>query len=101
MSRAATGGWEAYMRAIRRGDRGAAFAEIRSILHGLDRLPPSASPVAVSTAPPPSSVPAARGVSPGPGPEFDERTERAVRAFQQSRGLTADGQVDEETWRAL
>jgi N-acetylmuramoyl-L-alanine amidase len=32
---------------------------------------------------------------------FDEATERAVRGFQQSRGLTADGEVDEETWRAL
>jgi N-acetylmuramoyl-L-alanine amidase len=32
---------------------------------------------------------------------FDADTERAVRAFQQSRGLTVDGQVGEETWRAL
>src|SRR5262245_15056733 len=100
------------MRAIRRGDRGAAVAEIRSILHGLGLLPPaapSAVPAPVSPAPvsPAPASPAllarapARGVSAGPGPEFDERTERAVRAFQQSRGLTADGQVDEETWRAL
>ena len=27
--------------------------------------------------------------------------ERAVRAFQQSRGLTVDGEVGDETWRAL
>jgi N-acetylmuramoyl-L-alanine amidase len=32
---------------------------------------------------------------------FDDALERAVRAFQQSRGLTVDGQVGAETWRAL
>jgi N-acetylmuramoyl-L-alanine amidase len=32
---------------------------------------------------------------------FDAATERAVRAFQQSRGLTVDGDLGEETWRAL
>jgi len=32
---------------------------------------------------------------------FDAETDRAVRAFQQSRGLTADGIVDAETWRNL
>jgi N-acetylmuramoyl-L-alanine amidase len=35
------------------------------------------------------------------GADFDVATERAVRAFQQSRGLSVDGQVGEETWRAL
>jgi N-acetylmuramoyl-L-alanine amidase len=89
------------MRAIRQGDRGAAVAEIRSILHGLGLLStPAPSPGTASA----SSAPASASLAPAPrppGPEFDERTERAVRAFQQSRGLTADGQVDEETWRAL
>jgi len=33
--------------------------------------------------------------------DFDEPTERAVRAFQQSRGLSVDGAVGAETWRAL
>lgn len=33
--------------------------------------------------------------------EFDADAERAVRAFQQSRGLSVDGQVGAETWRAL
>jgi N-acetylmuramoyl-L-alanine amidase len=65
------------MRSIRRGARGAAVAEIRGILVVLDLLD-SATP-----------------------PEFDEATERAVRAFQQSRGLSVDGQVGDETWRAL
>jgi N-acetylmuramoyl-L-alanine amidase len=32
---------------------------------------------------------------------YDESTEQAVRAFQQSRGLSTDGIVDEETWLAL
>jgi N-acetylmuramoyl-L-alanine amidase len=33
--------------------------------------------------------------------EFDGVVEHAVRAFQQSRGLSADGLVGPETWRAL
>lgn len=32
---------------------------------------------------------------------FDEATERAVRQFQRTRGLPADGTVTEETWLAL
>lgn len=67
------------MRTIRRGDRGPAVTEIRNVLTGLSLLP---------TARPPSA-------------EFDEATENAVRAFQQSRGLSVDGQVGAETWRAL
>ncbi|MEN3309138.1 MAG: N-acetylmuramoyl-L-alanine amidase [Micromonosporaceae bacterium] len=89
------------MRAIRQGDRGAAVAEIRSILHGLGLLStPAPSPGTASASLAPASVSLAPAPRP-PGPEFDEGTERAVRAFQQSRGLTADGRVDEETWRAL
>ncbi|WP_033345392.1 N-acetylmuramoyl-L-alanine amidase [Catenuloplanes japonicus] len=64
------------MRPIRRGDRGPAVTEIRSVLTRLD-----------------TSFPA--------GDLFDEETERAVRAFQQQRGLTVGGDVDEETWLAL
>jgi len=66
------------MRTIRYGDTGAAVKEIRGILRELGLLD---------------------------GPEgadhFDEATARAVRAFQQSRGLTVNGEVAEETWRAL
>ncbi|MFI9640378.1 N-acetylmuramoyl-L-alanine amidase [Micromonospora sp. NPDC051925] len=65
------------MRPIRPGDRGPAVTEIRAVLTGLDLLPAA------------------------PGDEFDVATERAVRAFQQSRGLSADGRVGAETWRAL
>jgi N-acetylmuramoyl-L-alanine amidase len=74
------------MRSIRRGARGAAVAEIRGILVVLGLLPD----------------PAARaGEAKLAGIEFDEATERAVRTFQQSRGLSADGLVGDETWRAL
>lgn len=66
------------MRPIRRGDRGPAVAEIRGILVGLDLLRVSE-----------------------PADEFETDTERAVRVFQQSRGLSVDGQVGAETWRAL
>jgi N-acetylmuramoyl-L-alanine amidase len=65
------------VRPVRRGDHGPAVAEIRSILVGLGLLDVSD----------PS--------------DFDADTERAVRAFQQSRGLSVDGEVGAETWRAL
>ncbi|PZM98193.1 MAG: N-acetylmuramoyl-L-alanine amidase [Actinobacteria bacterium] len=68
------------MRVIRRGDRGPAVAEIRTILVSLDLLGPT---------------------DPAHLDDFDADTERAVRAFQQSRGLSVDGQVGPETWRAL
>lgn len=69
------------MRTIRRGDRGAAVTEIRAVLRILGLLP------AVTSG--------------GDLAEFDEQTELAVRAFQQSRGLSVDGQISEETWRTL
>ena len=72
------------MRAIRRGARGAAVAEIRSILVVLELLEDLLP-----------SDPAASD------PEYDTDVERAVRAFQQSRGLTVDGEVGDETWRSL
>ncbi|MER7003025.1 N-acetylmuramoyl-L-alanine amidase [Dactylosporangium sp. NPDC000555] len=72
------------MRAIRRGARGAAVAEIRGILVVLELLEDLL----------PSDPTAGY-------PEYDADVERAVRAFQQSRGLTVDGEVSDETWRAL
>lgn len=66
------------MRPIRPGDGGPAVAEIRAVLAGLGLL---------------------AGVD--DGRSYDVPVERAVRAFQQSRGLTADGVVDHETWHAL
>jgi N-acetylmuramoyl-L-alanine amidase len=66
------------VRSIRRGDRGPAVAEIQKILVELVLLEPGL----VSD-------------------EFDEATDEAVRAFQQSRGLGVDGMVGDETWGAL
>lgn len=68
------------MRTIRQGDTGPAVAEIRRILVTLDLL---------------------AGSPDDAGDTFDDGTVRAVRAFQQSRGLTAHGRVTEETWQAL
>ena len=65
------------MRPVRRGENSLAVAEIRDILVGLSYLPPARSA------------------------RFDEAVERAVRAFQQDRGLSVDGVVADETWRAL
>jgi N-acetylmuramoyl-L-alanine amidase len=65
------------VRPVRREDRGPAVAEIQTILVELGLL-----------APPSVAL-------------FDDATERAVCAFQQSRGLSVDGRVAEETWRAL
>src|SRR5262245_42785637 len=80
------------MRPIRRGQRGPAVAEIRGILVSLGTL---ASPAAAG-ADSPGANPA--GANPaGLADEFDTATEIAVRAFQQSRGLSVDGEVGDET----
>jgi N-acetylmuramoyl-L-alanine amidase len=80
------------VRPVRRGDHGAAVTEIRAILIGLDLLrePDSGG-----------SAEADERAQPDGVDVFDVATERAVRAFQQSRGLTVDGEVGDETWRAL
>jgi N-acetylmuramoyl-L-alanine amidase len=65
---------------IRRGDRGPAAAEVRGTLVVLGLL------------------------GSGNGADdalFDAACELALREFQQARGLTADGVVGPETWRAL
>lgn len=68
------------MQVIRRGDRGDAVVEIRAILTTLTLLnDPEIDADAV----------------------YDGPVERAVRAFQQARGLSVTGEVNEETWRAL
>jgi N-acetylmuramoyl-L-alanine amidase len=63
---------------FRLGDRGAAVRDIQSTLVLLELLDPAA----------------ADGL-------FDEATDRAVRYFQQRRGLSVDGMVGVETYRAL
>jgi N-acetylmuramoyl-L-alanine amidase len=73
--------------AYRRGDSGPAVGEIRAKLARLDLLqlrPDPLDPLAgTDTA------------------AFDEATDRAVRTFQQQRGLTVDGIVGRTTYQAL
>ncbi len=66
---------------LRPGDRGAAVADVRAALRSLGLLQPA-------TADDGEAV-------------YDHATELAVRHFQQVRGLSVDGQVGEETYRAL
>lgn len=65
------------MHIYRRGDRGPAIAEIRVRLAALGLLRFAEGDV------------------------FDMACDRAVRGFQQARGLRSDGLVGPETWRAL
>ncbi len=77
--------------AFRLGDSGDAVAEIRTRLTGLGLLEPDAD----GPDPP-------RGAHARTGPDvFDEQVDLAVRAFQQHRGLTADGVVGPATYRVL
>ena len=64
---------------FRLGDAGDAVREIRSRLGGLDLL----------------------GIGSGGDDRFDDEVDRAVRAFQQQRGLTVDGLVGPATYRVL
>lgn len=70
------------MEVLRPGSTGPAVAEVRSALAGLGLLAadPAADPAAAT---------------------YDPTTERAVRAFQQQRGLSVDGLVGDETYRAI
>jgi len=73
--------------AIRRGDTGPAVAEIRDRLGRLGHLAGAAS-----------------GHEPRVDPSydcFDDSVDRAVRSFQQERGLTVDGVVGPQTFRRL
>jgi N-acetylmuramoyl-L-alanine amidase len=71
---------------LRRGDRGPSVAEARAALIHLSFLP---------------ATPRQAGDSTGGTDLFDERLDQAVRAFQQSRGLSVDGIIGSDTWRAL
>jgi N-acetylmuramoyl-L-alanine amidase len=83
------------------GDRGAAVAEIRDRLQRLGLLEPAPQPgpdqePAGAPAPDPAGV-----VGAAPQVQFDAAMERAVREFQQDRGLTVDGIVGPLTFRRL
>lgn len=69
------------MQLLRRGERGPAVAEIRSTLRRFGLLGDT--------------------VVGAPHDHFDTEVEHAVRAFQQQRGLIADGIVGPATYRAL
>ncbi|MBB3086252.1 N-acetylmuramoyl-L-alanine amidase [Geodermatophilus sabuli] len=79
-------GTDSRMHPLGPGDRGPAVADVHAALRALGLLP------------------SANG---GPGDEaledtvYDPSTELAVRYFQQVRGLSVDGRVGEETYRAL
>jgi N-acetylmuramoyl-L-alanine amidase len=70
---------------FRRGDRGDSVTEIRAKLSGLGLLDPSVDGDLLD----------------GATDVFDDATDRAVRGFQQSRGLRVDGIVGPETYRCL
>jgi N-acetylmuramoyl-L-alanine amidase len=74
------------MHPLRPGDRGAAVADVHAALRSLGLLP-----AAPDGAPEPA----------GDAAVYDQATELAVRHFQQVRGLSVDGLVGEETYRAL
>ena len=91
-----------HRRVFRLGDTGPAVAEIRSLLTTVGQLPgpaPGGTTSAATARPPsPGTAPSRETV---PGDAFDEDLDRAVRAFQQARGLSADGIVGPLTNRAL
>ena len=68
---------------LRRGARGAAVAEVRRKLSLLGLLPPVGDVEEVDAS------------------LFDDEVDRAVRTFQQQRGLSGDGVVGPQTYRAL
>jgi N-acetylmuramoyl-L-alanine amidase len=73
-----------FERTYRRGDTGPAVAEVRAKLAVLGLLQASLDPLAESAS-----------------AEFDAATDRAVREFQQQRGITVDGVVGPQTYHAL
>ena len=79
-------GTDSRMHILRRGDRGPAVADVHAALRSLGLLPTGV---------------AADGEQPLETAEYDDATELAVRHFQQVRGLSVDGRVGEETYRAL
>src|SRR3954467_15883368 len=86
-------GSDSRMHPLGPGDRGPAVADVHSVLRGLGLLPPVPEPTAGNGTSAPSDD--------ADGALYDQATELAVRHFQQVRGLSVDGRVGEETYRAL
>lgn len=85
------------MRILRPGDRGAAVADVQTALRSLGLLPDGDG----TSAPRPPHAMATLPDVALDSAVFDDATELAVRHFQQNRGLSVDGRVGEETYRAL
>jgi N-acetylmuramoyl-L-alanine amidase len=84
------------MQPLGAGDRGPAVAEVHAALRSLGLLP--ASPPGAPDDRPGNGATAPNGLD---AAVYDPATELAVRHFQQVRGLSVDGRVGEETYRAL
>jgi N-acetylmuramoyl-L-alanine amidase len=80
-------GNESSMQPLGPGDRGPAVADVHAVLRSLGLLPAGDVAAAGNGAPEEA--------------RYDQETELAVRHFQQVRGLSVDGRVGEETYRAL
>jgi N-acetylmuramoyl-L-alanine amidase len=78
-------------RTYRRGDTGPAVAEIRAKLSVLGLIDAAESAAAEHRV----------GAATATDATFDDRTDRAVRAFQQQRGISVDGIVGPTTYQAL
>jgi N-acetylmuramoyl-L-alanine amidase len=78
-------GSDSRMQPLGLGDRGPAVADVHAALRSLGLLPGDSS---------------VDGGTDEAG-DFDKSTELAIRHFQQVRGLSVDGRVGEETYRAL
>jgi N-acetylmuramoyl-L-alanine amidase len=88
-------GSDSRMQPLGPGDRGPAVADVHAALRSLGLLPPDGEG---------DGRPAAELVRESAeydAAEYDAATELAVRHFQQVRGLSVDGRVGEETYRAL
>lgn len=88
-------------RLLRLGDSGPAVSEVRAALTALGflRLPVPDPPGQADFAAP---APRSRRVEAAGDPDlFDDRLDLAVRAFQQSRGLSVDGIIGPDTIRTL
>jgi N-acetylmuramoyl-L-alanine amidase len=89
-------GTDSRMQPLGLGDRGPAVADVHAALRSLGLLPTDAEG-AGTDGPGRSGDPTAALES----AEYDPTTELAVRHFQQVRGLSVDGRVGDETYRAL
>src|SRR3954469_21187916 len=90
-------GTDSHMQPLRLGDRGAAVADVHAALRSLGLLPDDDG----TTEPRPPSAMVTLPDMALDAAEYDAATELAVRHFQQVRGLSVDGRVGEETYRAL